>query len=183
MSNGTPQIAADISSSTCCASTGSSFSSVRPTMPTTQVTIPRQTTRSAPAAAQRGHGALAEGTKNAVAGLDHERVTDPRALSPGQWLRFTKPLGDTGTMTLYLTVIEPVGRHADDAGVLCRRHGRVLMPTEQHILLTKPVIELGQVYRATTQPPHGIPGTWCDGYDSNGDSCGLSLHHHGDCRH
>ncbi|MCX4681653.1 hypothetical protein OG413_41365 [Streptomyces sp. NBC_01433] len=126
---------------------------------------------------------LADGTTITVAGLDYERVTDPRALSPGQWLRFTKPLGDTDTMTLHLTVIEPVGRHADGTGVLCRRHGRALMPTEQHIVLTKPVIELGQVYRATTQPPRGIPGTWCDSYDGNGDHCGLSLHHHKNCRH
>ncbi|MER5615969.1 hypothetical protein [Streptomyces sp. NPDC002215] len=50
-------------------------------------------------------------------------------------------------------------------------------------MLTQPVIELGQVHRATTQPPHGIPGTWCDSYDSNGDTCGRSLHHYGDCRH
>lgn len=31
--------------------------------------------------------------------------------------------------------------------------------------------------------PRGIPGTWCDGFDSNGDRCGLSLHHEGRCLH
>jgi hypothetical protein len=30
---------------------------------------------------------------------------------------------------------------------------------------------------------NGIPGTWCTSYDSNGDKCGRSNHHRGDCRH
>ncbi|MGW3929834.1 hypothetical protein ACWECC_17270 [Streptomyces microflavus] len=122
---------------------------------------------------------LAEATMITVAGISYERVANLHTLSPGEWLRFTPSSGDTGTTTQHLTVIGPHGQH----GVMCRRHGRALMPAEQHIVLTKPVIELGQVHRAMTQPQHGIPGTWCDSYDSNGDNCGRSLHHRGICRH
>lgn len=32
-------------------------------------------------------------------------------------------------------------------------------------------------------PVEEIPGTWCDGYDTNGDKCGKSMHHKGQCAH
>ncbi|MFK0154145.1 hypothetical protein ACIQVK_18990 [Streptomyces sp. NPDC090493] len=45
-----------------------------------------------------------------IAGLGYTLVTDPRALHPGDWLLFTRQLGDTGTIT-HLTVLQDCSHH------------------------------------------------------------------------
>jgi hypothetical protein len=116
-----------------------------------------------------------------VHGLTYERVTDLRTLAQGDWLRHTRPLYGTDTITAHLTVLKPFGEHESPEGVLCHVSGRGLHPTT--LLLETAHVVGGQVWRATEQPEHGIPGSWCDGLDDNDDPCGRSLHHKGDCRH
>ncbi|MDX3694971.1 hypothetical protein PV726_32460 [Streptomyces europaeiscabiei] len=116
-----------------------------------------------------------------VHGLTYERVTDLRTLARGDWLRHTRPLHGADTITTHLSVLEPFGEHESRDGVLCRVSGRGLHWTT--LLLETAHVVAGQVWRATEQPSHGIPGSWCDGLDDNGDPCGRSLHRQGDCRH
>ncbi|MEV8336490.1 hypothetical protein [Streptomyces niveus] len=95
-------------------------------------------------------------TTQTLQGLAFEHVADLAALAPGEWLRVVKPLGDTGTITFHMTVVEPYGRHGEGEGVLARRHGRALPASQQLPVLNS---DTGvQVWRATEQPSSGIPG-------------------------
>ncbi|WP_228983427.1 hypothetical protein [Streptomyces sp. DH12] len=116
-----------------------------------------------------------------IQGLTYERVTNLRDLKPGEWLRKVTPQGGSSdAITVHLTVVRPYADQPEAGGVLCLRHGRDVLPTAALITLDQPAPG-GDIWRATQQPRFGIPGTSCDGYDGNGNRCGLSLHHTRPC--
>jgi hypothetical protein len=117
-----------------------------------------------------------------VQGLAYEHVEDLRTLVRGDWLR-TNLLAPLRPGYAYLTVSKAFGHHTDRSGVLCYRHGRYVPDAERIVLLEPPRIMGSQVWRALDHPELGIPGTWCDGFDSGDERCGKSLLHKGDCRH
>ncbi len=117
------------------------------------------------------------GTAVTLHGLTYLPVTDIRTLAPGMYLRQTHDSHATD----FLTVPQPYGTHENREGVLCRRQGRDASGTWQTVL-TPAALQYSRVLRAAEIPAHGIPGTWCDGYDTAGDPCGRSLLHQGDCR-
>lgn len=111
-------------------------------------------------------------------GFAYERVDDLTWLVPGDWLLAT-PGEDGSGSSEHLTVIATEGQD----GFLLRRHGRQVPDDDSTVVVTHPLHDVGQLWRATRKPESGIPGTWCEDFDSNGDHCGLSLHHTRDCRH
>lgn len=113
-----------------------------------------------------------------IQGLTFERVTGLDVLVAGDWLC----VRDGEDRIQYLTALRPEKHPQGRDGFRCTRLGRNIAPEGRQVLLTDPTYDLGTVWRATERRPSGIPGTWCDGYDGNGDNCGRSLLHAGPCR-
>jgi hypothetical protein len=117
------------------------------------------------------------------------RVTDLDQVKPGDWVLMVTSQPGAPSERSYLRALGPLG-HSD--AVAFTRHGRgipfgerVVGVMPEHLApVTAPPRE-GQywLYRALERPASGIPGTWCDGLDDNGDNCGKSLFHEGSCRH
>lgn len=103
-------------------------------------------------------------------GLDYEPIQKIMDLQPGDWLIVN--FGVIGEWKpFYLTVIGPT-----EYGLGCHRHGR---NTAARMTLDQGAVDAGRVWRASTQPDSGLPGTWCDGLDDDGENCGRSLLHKG----